>query len=70
MMIAKAAGWTLGRVLLTVAVGTAWALPAGLAIGLGVLYKQRTGSIAVSMLVIYVGLAVVIAAIKSALAGA
>ena len=29
-----AAGWTLGRVLLATAVGTLWALPAGLAIGL------------------------------------
>lgn len=29
-----AAGWTLGRVLLATAIGTLWALPAGLAIGL------------------------------------
>src|SRR6476469_9689213 len=29
-----AAGWTLGRVLLATALGTLWALPAGLAIGL------------------------------------
>jgi NitT/TauT family transport system permease protein len=32
--LAGAAGWTLGRVLLATAVGTLWALPAGLAIGL------------------------------------
>jgi NitT/TauT family transport system permease protein len=30
----EAAGWTLGRVLLAVALGTMWAVPAGLAIGL------------------------------------
>jgi len=32
--ILKAGGWTLGRVLLSTALGTLWALPAGLAIGL------------------------------------
>ncbi|HKB80010.1 MAG TPA: ABC transporter permease subunit, partial [Thermoanaerobaculia bacterium] len=32
--IAAAGGWTLGRVLLSTAIGTLWALPAGLAIGL------------------------------------
>jgi NitT/TauT family transport system permease protein len=32
--ILRACGWTLGRVLLSTALGTLWALPAGLAIGL------------------------------------
>jgi len=32
--ILRAAGWTLGRVLLSTALGTLWTLPAGLAIGL------------------------------------
>ena len=32
--ILRACGWTLGRVLLSTAIGTLWALPAGLAIGL------------------------------------
>jgi NitT/TauT family transport system permease protein len=32
--IVRAGGWTLGRVLLSTAVGTLWTLPAGLAIGL------------------------------------
>ncbi len=32
--ILEAGGWTLGRVLLSTAIGTLWALPAGLAIGL------------------------------------
>ncbi|MGZ7031310.1 MAG: ABC transporter permease subunit, partial [Thermoanaerobaculia bacterium] len=32
--IVRACGWTLGRVLLSTAIGTLWALPAGLAIGL------------------------------------
>jgi NitT/TauT family transport system permease protein len=32
--ILRAGGWTLGRVLLSTALGTLWALPAGLAIGL------------------------------------
>jgi NitT/TauT family transport system permease protein len=32
--IFSAAGWTLGRVLLSTAIGTLWAVPAGLAIGL------------------------------------
>jgi NitT/TauT family transport system permease protein len=32
--ILRAGGWTLGRVLLSTAAGTLWALPAGLAIGL------------------------------------
>ncbi|HYM60671.1 MAG TPA: ABC transporter permease subunit [Thermoanaerobaculia bacterium] len=34
MPIVRAGGWTLGRVLLSTAVGTLWTLPAGLAIGL------------------------------------
>jgi NitT/TauT family transport system permease protein len=34
LSILGAGGWTLGRVLLSTAVGTLWALPAGLAIGL------------------------------------
>lgn len=41
-----------------------------LSIGLGVLYKKRTGPIAITILVIYVGIALVIAAVRSALAGA
>ena len=41
-----------------------------LSIGLGVLYKKRTGPIAVTLLVIYAGIAVVVAAVKTALAGA
>jgi Yip1-like protein len=41
-----------------------------LAIGLGVLYRRRTGSIATTLLVIYGVIALVIAAVKTALAGA
>jgi len=41
-----------------------------LAIGLGVLYKKRTTPIATSLIVIYVVIGVVIAAIKTAAAGA
>src|SRR5262249_46455041 len=41
-----------------------------LAIGLGVLYKRRTGPIATSLLAVYVCIALVIAAVKTALAGA
>jgi hypothetical protein len=41
-----------------------------LAIGLGVLYRKRTGPIAVTMLAIYVVIAVIIAAIKTASTGA
>ena len=41
-----------------------------LAIGLGVLYRKRTGPIATTLLVVYVSIAIVIAAIKSALSGA
>ena len=45
-----------------------WAV--SLAIGLGVLYKKRTGPIAVSLIVVYVTIGVIIAAFKSAVAGA
>jgi hypothetical protein len=41
-----------------------------LAIGLGVLYRRRTGPIATTLIVIYVAIGVVIAAIKTAVAGA
>jgi len=41
-----------------------------LAIGLGVLYRKRTGPIATTLLVVYVAIGLVIAAIKTALAGA
>lgn len=41
-----------------------------LSIGLGVLYRKRTGPIAVSVLVVYVVIALVIAAARSAVAGA
>jgi hypothetical protein len=41
-----------------------------LAIGLGVLYKRRTGPIATGMFVTYLVIALVIAAIRSALSGA
>ena len=41
-----------------------------LSIGLAVLYKRRTGPIAITLITIYVVLALVIAGIKTALAGA
>lgn len=41
-----------------------------LAIGLGVLYKKKTGPIATSLILIYVTIGVVIAAIKTAVSGA
>ena len=41
-----------------------------LAIGLAVLYKKRTGPIAVTLLVVYAVIALVVAAIQSALSGA
>jgi Yip1-like protein len=41
-----------------------------LSIGLGVLYRKRTGPIATTMLVVYVVIGLVIAAIKSAASGA
>jgi len=41
-----------------------------LAIGLGVLYRKRTGPIAVTMLAVYVAIGVIIAAIKTASTGA
>jgi hypothetical protein len=41
-----------------------------LAIGLGVLYRKRTGPIATALLALYAGIAVVIAAVQSALSGA
>jgi hypothetical protein len=39
-------------------------------IGLGVLYRKRTGPIATTMLIIYAAIALIIAAIKTAAAGA
>ena len=44
-----------------------WAV--SLAIGLGVLYKKRTGPIATTLIVVYVTIGVIIAAIKSAVSG-
>jgi hypothetical protein len=41
-----------------------------LAIGFGVLYRRRTGPIATTLLVIYVTIGLVIAAVKTAIAGA
>jgi hypothetical protein len=41
-----------------------------LAIGFGVLYRKRTGPIATTMIVVYATIALVIAAIRSALSGA
>jgi hypothetical protein len=41
-----------------------------LAIGFGVLYKRRTGPIAATMIGIYIAIGLVIAAVKTALAGA
>lgn len=41
-----------------------------MAIGFAVLYKRRTGPIATTMLLVYVGIAIVIAAVKTALSGA
>jgi hypothetical protein len=41
-----------------------------LAIGLGVLYRKRTAPIATTLIVIYVAIGVVIAAVKTALSGA
>jgi hypothetical protein len=41
-----------------------------LAIGLGVLYKRRTGPIAVGMLGVYLTIALIIAGVKTALSGA
>jgi hypothetical protein len=40
-----------------------------LSIGLGVLYRKRTGPIAISLLLLYVAIGVVIAAIKTARSG-
>lgn len=41
-----------------------------LAIGLGVLYRKRTGPIATTMLIVYAAIALVLAAIRTALSGA
>ncbi len=40
-----------------------------LSIGLGVLYRKRTGPIAISLLLIYVAIGVIIAAVKTARSG-
>jgi hypothetical protein len=45
-----------------------WAV--SVSIGLGVLYKKRTGPIALSLIALYVAIGLVIAAIKTAVAGA
>ena len=45
-----------------------WAI--NLAIGLGVLYRKRTAPIATTLLIIYVAIGLIIAAVKTALAGA
>jgi Yip1 domain len=41
-----------------------------LSIGLGVLYKRRTGPIATTLLIVYVAIALIIAAIRTAVSGA
>jgi hypothetical protein len=41
-----------------------------LAIGLGVLFRKRTGPIAITMLGLYAAIALVIAGVQSALSGA
>jgi hypothetical protein len=41
-----------------------------LAIGLGVLYKRRTGPIAVGMLAVYLAIVLIVAGVKTALSGA
>src|SRR5207248_2922240 len=41
-----------------------------LAIGLGVLYRKRTGPIAVTLLIVYFVIGIVIAAVKTAMSGA
>jgi Yip1 domain len=46
-----------------------WGL-ANLAIGLGVLYKRRTGPIAIGLLIVYFVIVLVVAAVRSALSGA
>jgi len=40
-----------------------------LAIGLGVLYKRRTGPVAVGMFTTYLAIALIVAAVRSALSG-
>jgi hypothetical protein len=45
-----------------------WAISLG--IGLGVLYRKRTGPIAITLIAVYVTIGVIIAAFKSAVAGA
>ena len=45
-----------------------WAI--NVAIGFGVLYRKRTGPIAATLLVVYFAIGLVIAAVKTALAGA
>jgi hypothetical protein len=40
------------------------------AIGLGVLYKKRTAPIATTLIAVYVGIGIIVAAIKTAAAGA
>ena len=41
-----------------------------LAIGFGVLYRKRTGPIATTMMIVYVAIGIVIAAVKTAMSGA
>jgi hypothetical protein len=45
-----------------------WAMSA--AIGLGVLYRKRTAPIATTLIAVYVGIGIIVAAIKTAVAGA
>ncbi len=40
-----------------------------LSIGLGVLYRKRTGPIAIALLVVYVAIGVIIAAFRTATSG-
>ena len=58
-----------GRLLGAIDVFVVWWI-VSLAIGLGVLYKRRTGPIVTTMLGVYVVIGIAIAALRSALAGA
>jgi len=59
----------LARLLGSIDLFVAWWL-VNLAIGLGVLYKRRTQPIAMSLLSVYIGIAVVVAAVRTAISGA
>jgi len=58
-----------GRLLASIDLFVIW-WTLSLAIGFAVLYKRRTGPIATSLVLVYVTIAVVIAAVRSALSGA